>query len=349
MKGKKCFTLFGILSGVFVALLSATLWVNPVNAQSINNFASIQYYYRNSTSGSYQLATKNNAGPYFQIWNPTTTGYGSIYRLNASAILPNSLKGSSFSGTGDIYWEITHDTGIDGGFHCPSVVEITVRPEQGTITSEQSQVSSCSLVYQDQATDRYKISVQSAGNLSASTTITSFYIRMIGTESKPIFDFVGVPNQSYVSVSLSANINFTMSTDPNTAVFGEINQNITNIYNQQQQQAEQDQQDRENISNTSEEGEEAGEEAGDAAANKGQTLLQAFGTLIAALGQVHETNCKLPNMQVYSLQLNNIDMCAVSLPNGVSALLGVGICILIVLLGIKLVKRMLALYKEITG
>lgn len=347
MKGKKCSILFGMLSVVFAAVLSATLWAKPVNAQSINNFASIQYYYRNSTSGSYQLATKNNAGPYFQMWNPTTTGYGSIYRLNASAILPNSLKGSSFSGTGDIYWEITHDTGIDGGFHCPSLVEITVRPEQGTITSEQSQVKSCSLVYQDQATDRYKISVQSAGNLSASTTITSFYIRMIGTESKPIFDFVGIPNQSYVSVSLSANINFTMSTDPNTAVFGEINQNITNIYNQQQQQAEQDQQDRENVQNTSEQAQEDGEDAGEQAETTGQTLLQAFGSLVSALSNVHETNCNLPDMQVYSLRLTNLNMCSVSLPTGVNTLIGVGMCLLIATLGYKLVKRMYNMYKEI--
>lgn len=347
MKGRKCFYSICTFLVVLLQLLLGICLAKPTYAQSINNFASIQYYYKNTPNASYTLATKNNAGPNFQLWNPTTTGYGAIYRLNASATLPNSLKGSSFSGTGDIFWEITHDTGIDGGFNCPNVVEITVRPEQGTITSEQSQVSYCGLVYSDGITDRWKISVQSAGNLSASTTITTFYIRMIGTEAKPIFAFTGVPNSTYLGVTLKADINFTMSTDPNTAVFGEINQNITNIYNQNQQQMEQDQQDRENVQNTSDQAQEDGEDAGDQAETTGQTLLQAFGSLISALSNVHETNCNLPNMQVYSLSLTNMNMCSVSLPTGVNTLIGVGMCLLIATLGYKLVKRMYNMYKEI--
>lgn len=110
-----------------------------------------------------------------------------------------------------------------------------------------------------------------------------------------------------------------------------------------------DEQDRENIQNQSNDAKQQGQNAGDAAANKGQTLLQAFGSLITALQQVHVTNCNLPNVTVYSLQLTNMDMCSVSLPTGVSALIGISISVLIVLLGIKLVKRMLKLYKEITG
>ena len=346
MKGlRKCFYSFVILSGALAAVLSGLWLTTDVKAQTLNTFNSIQYYYRTSTNASYTLNTVNNAT---LVHNFQQKAYGAIYRINASGILPTAISGKSFSGSGVIHINIQHDTGYDGGFMCPNLVQLTIRPEQGTITSEQTQVEYCKKVRSTAANDFWDIKVASAGNLSANTTVSSFYIRLIGTEQKPVFEFTSTPT-AYTQLYMTADINFTMSTDPNTAVLGEINQNITNINNYNEQQAQQDQEDRENISNTSEQAQEDGEDAGEAAADKGQTLLQAFGSLIAALNQVHATNCNLPNMQVYSLHLDNMNMCAVSLPTGVSALLGIGTSVLMVVLGINLVKRMIRLYKEITG
>lgn len=112
---------------------------------------------------------------------------------------------------------------------------------------------------------------------------------------------------------------------------------------------EKDEQDRNNIESQQESNEGSAEDKKDEANTTGTTLMGAFSALISALGNVHSTNCKLPNMQVYTLQLKNMDLCTVNMPTGISALAGIAVSLLIVKLGISLVKRMLALYREIIG
>lgn len=128
-----------------------------------------------------------------------------------------------------------------------------------------------------------------------------------------------------------------------------INTNVDNIWQYLQDKEDQDEEDRDNIEQQSTDNQDAADDAGNEADQAGQTLLQAFGSLITALTSVHETSCTLPNMSVYSLNLNNIDLCAVSLPSGVAALVSIGMVLIIVPLGIHLVKKMISLYKEITG
>lgn len=116
-----------------------------------------------------------------------------------------------------------------------------------------------------------------------------------------------------------------------------------------EEQNEKDEQDRSNLETQQENNEGDAEDGKDEANTTGTSLMGAFTSLVSALGSVHATNCNLPNMQVYTLQLRDMDLCSVNMPTGISALAGIAVSLLIVKLGISLVKRMLALYKEIIG
>lgn len=252
-------------------------------AQTINTWNAIQYYYHNSPNESWVLNTVNSTN---MIHNFQRKAFGAIYRINASGSLPNQLKGSSFAGSGIIHIEILHDTGIDGGFQCPNLVELTVFPEQGTVTSSNSQIDYCRMISTDGTTDKYDIKVSSSGNLSATTNVTSFFIRVIGTSQKPIIQFTATPN-SYTSIYLKADINFAMTTDANTSVLGDINQNITNINNSINDHYDKEQEAVDNISNQS---------PSDISNAENQATTNLIGVLsgfINAFSNINATNCSL--------------------------------------------------------
>ena len=124
---------------------------------------------------------------------------------------------------------------------------------------------------------------------------------------------------------------------------------VQDIKDYLEDQEDQEQNDRDNIEQQSTDNQDTADDAGDEANQAGQTLMQAFGSFITALTSVHETNCMLPNMSVYSLNFNNMNLCEVSPPQSIMALASIGMVLTIVPLGINLVKRMISLYKEITG
>ena len=251
-------------------------------AQQINSFLTIQYYYHNSKNSDWILSTVNNTNRIHLFQN---TAFGGIYRINASGSLPTALKGSSFSGEAEIEIKSFMSNAIDGGFICPNLVEFSVQPEQGTITSIQSQIKSCSQV-QSGYPSIWKLKIQSAGNLSNITTVNSFFFRLIGTSQKPIIEFVTVPN-STTSWYMSANVNFTMTTDQNTSIMGEINQNITNINNNINEQNQKEQQAIDNISNQSQSDISNAENA--ATTN----LIGVLSGFINAFSNINATNCSL--------------------------------------------------------
>lgn len=110
-----------------------------------------------------------------------------------------------------------------------------------------------------------------------------------------------------------------------------------------------DDQDRENIEEQSEQTEEQSQDASDEANQQGQTLLEAFGSLITAITNIHTTNCTIPNFSIYGLNFQNMDFCQFNVPNGLMAIASIGMVFIFVPLGINLVKRMIALYNEILG
>lgn len=112
---------------------------------------------------------------------------------------------------------------------------------------------------------------------------------------------------------------------------------------------EREQEDRDNLEERKDDTDTEANEAGSDASQTGQTLFQAFGQFVTALTNISGTSCRLPDMQIYSLTLNNLDLCQFNIPPSIMALASIGMVFIIVPLGIHLVKKMLNLYKEITG
>lgn len=117
----------------------------------------------------------------------------------------------------------------------------------------------------------------------------------------------------------------------------------------QQQIIIQDQDDRNNLQGQQGSNEQQANTAGNQARNTGTTLYAAFTQLVTALGSVNGNSCVLPNMSVYSLSFDNMDLCTFDIPPQIMALVSIGMVFIIVPLGINLVKRMISLYKEIIG
>lgn len=359
MRRIKCFSFFGIVLGVFAAALLGLCSVQNTSALVPNNMASSAVINQSFATPNWHTTVKNHnhALPITMLTSSETGVTLQVSRVDVSAFVNPTQKGQYWNGSFIVtlrFAYTSNQTLSSGLLLCNRITEARLKPEQGTIVSQSYKVADCNVIPRpNTSTTGYldmNLKVQAAGKLSASTTVSSYVLQIISSNDAPFF--TGNLKDGYWELIIPANgidINFNLNDDANTTGQGDINQNITNIYDQNQREWEQEQQDRENIQNQSDQADQQGQDAGDAAAEKGQTLLQAFGSLITALQQVHVTNCNLPNVTVYSLQLTNMNMCSVSLPTGVSALIGISISVLIVLLGIKLVKRMLKLYKEITG
>lgn len=114
-------------------------------------------------------------------------------------------------------------------------------------------------------------------------------------------------------------------------------------------QYEQEQQDRNDIEQQSDSTEQQAESVEDEATQTGTSLFNAFTQLLGALTNVNGNSCTLPAMQVYSLNLGNMNLCQYDIPPQIMALVSIGMVFIIIPLGINLVKRMISLYKEITG
>jgi hypothetical protein len=125
------------------------------------------------------------------------------------------------------------------------------------------------------------------------------------------------------------------------------------IYVEEESATEQEQaqelEDRDNLESQSTSTDNAASNSGQAATNTGTTLFGAFTQFVSALSNVSGSSCVLPNMQVYSLDLGQMDLCTYDIPPQIMALVSIGMVFIIVPLGIHLVKKMLSLYKEITG
>ena len=119
--------------------------------------------------------------------------------------------------------------------------------------------------------------------------------------------------------------------------------------NASEEMNEKDNEDRSNIEQQSGTTETEAEDAGDEASQTGTSLFSAFTQLLTALTNVNGNSCTLPTMQVYSLNLGNMNLCEYNIPPQIMALVSIGMVFIIVPLGIHLVKRMIGLYKEITG
>ena len=141
-------------------------------------------------------------------------------------------------------------------------------------------------------------------------------------------------------------------TDDTSNISDKIDQVATDTATQteiEENREEREQEDRDNLEERKDDTDTEANEAGSDASQTGQTLFQAFGQFVTALTNISGTSCRLPDMQIYSLTLNNMDLCQFNIPPAIMALASIGMVFIIVPLGIHLVKKMLNLYKEITG
>lgn len=166
----------------------------------------------------------------------------------------------------------------------------------------------------------------------------------------------GKSNQDLTSLTYQGDwLYFIQNTNPSldapvklTIYFSPI-EVYTEEENASDEAAEKELEDRNNLESQSTSTDNQANNSGQAAANTGTTLFGAFTQFVSALGNVSGSSCVLPNMQVYSLDLGQMDLCTYDIPPQIMALVSIGMVFIIVPLGIHLVKKMLNLYKEITG
>ena len=116
-----------------------------------------------------------------------------------------------------------------------------------------------------------------------------------------------------------------------------------------EQQRQQDQEDRNNVSSASDQAEGDGDSATSDAQGQTQSALSVVTGFVSAITNMHQTNCKIPNITINGMVLENLDFCQTPVPPQLMALVGLGMVFIIVPLAISLVKRMLSLYNEILG
>lgn len=151
---------------------------------------------------------------------------------------------------------------------------------------------------------------------------------------------IGNPTSSvlFIVPNLNANVIFDLS-----PIFE------YELDNPAEEMNEKDDEDRSNIESQSDSTDADAQEQGDDASETGTSLFAAFTQLLAALTNVSGDSCTLPAMQVYTLDFGNMNLCQYDIPPQIMALVSIGMVFIIVPLGIHLVRKMIGLYKEITG
>lgn len=118
------------------------------------------------------------------------------------------------------------------------------------------------------------------------------------------------------------------------------------VANEEQQK---DDEDRQNLENQTSETESDANEQGAAAQSTGTSLLGVFSAFVSSLAQIHETNCLLPNISVYGLDLGRMDLCTFDIPPSIIALATVGMIFIIVPLSFHLARRLINIFRSFQG
>lgn len=116
-----------------------------------------------------------------------------------------------------------------------------------------------------------------------------------------------------------------------------------------EQMNDKDEEDRQNLENQTSETESDANEQGAAAQSTGTSLLGVFSAFVSSLAQIHETNCLLPSISVYGLDLGRMDLCTFDVPPGIIALATVGMIFIIVPLSFHLARRLINIFRSFQG
>ncbi|MBR0488325.1 hypothetical protein IJJ39_01460 [Candidatus Saccharibacteria bacterium] len=328
-------------------VLCMSLFVVPVffsnqntSAQSVSSALAIQRTYRTSYNGSWTTSVRSG-GPFTLPTRITEIGNYSYFALrgfNVSGSVPNAQSGISY--TGDATINLLASSASDGsGFSCGNVVTFYAKPEQGAIVAQNNSIKSCSVTNNGTS---MTIVVHSEGNFSASSNVNSFVVSIYAPESSTgIFSsFLSTSTNFNISL-LSLDVDIVVSADPNTALLG----GIQNAIDQQNQQ---DQQDREDMQNASDNASDSGDDSQAQAEATGTTLLKAFTDFVGALTSSTASDCVV-NMNMGNLNLGNVDLCTLSIPQplqAVASIMLIGFC---VPLSIATAKKLIGLFRSFQG
>lgn len=366
MKGKKCGLLLALFT-ILWSLLSVYSDARAVSGQAdANRFlyaVSSQY----STSPSFSDPKRyNEYVTYAEMSGAQMNTYPGIAPNGQYVSISGKMNISFLDRTNQYYPYVTglYDLTVVCGWGGVSMVtdgasvSVTQGHWDGIVNNTQSKVTylDASFNWSGHFTSSYS-SVSSGALLSCT-------IRR-KTARYPYYEpfAVGTLNNTYVYASNSSYdsyLSFTTSNEIDVNALKGISDAVVNlqnsmteqnnvIINQNQTIINQDNEDRENIEQQSDSTEQEAQDAGDEATQTGTSLFGAFTQLLAALTNVSGNSCTLPSMQVYSLNFGSMNLCQYDIPPQIMALVSIGMVFIIIPLGIHLVKRMIGLYKEITG
>ena len=167
-----------------------------------------------------------------------------VRQLNVSSSVSPTQSGQYFSGnfTLKLLWD-WQDQGYPSSawISCKNITQVEIRPEQGTVVSSDFAIQSCSstyVIYPGQTGPQallMTIKVNGSGKLSASTTVSSYVIRIVSTEQEPFFTGnLTAPNSWGMSIPNNGlDINFNVSQDPTTTAIGGLENTIQQQYNKE--------------------------------------------------------------------------------------------------------------------
>lgn len=135
-----------------------------------------------------------------------------------------------------------------------------------------------------------------------------------------------------------------------TVLFANYVSNVPiNVPTAEDKMNDKDDQDRADLENQSSDTSDSADEQGAEASETGTTLLGVFSAFVSALATIHETNCRLPSMTVYGMELGQMDLCTFDVPPGIIALATVGMVFIIVPLSFNLARRLVNLFRSFQG
>lgn len=334
---------------LFITLLSAVFSLSKdANAVQITSLGAVQFGFKTSPNSSYTIITNNNVTlPYKFIDTPSS--YIASNYLNFSATTGQSLQGNYFSGTATFTLTTGQDTPIEGfdysgGYDCSRLILGRIRPEQGTVQSENYNIKSCRVVSNPSGGNNMYITLTTSGRLISNTTVTSYFVSLRANDATPFLEFQGAApatnNHLWAYIVRDMNVEFTVTQDSTTQGLGNVEQAINETNNILEENQQQDQQDRDNVQSASDSGEDNAEASQQQNEQATSSLLSVIGSFIQALG-APASNCRV-RTDLGNLDLGTLDFCSgkpAQLTPVINTVCAMVMCIPIYLIARDLFKR----------
>lgn len=262
-----------------------------VAAVPVNTISSFQIRVRSNPAHAYTVTTLGQANLPYQFIN-SNSSLVQVNRINLAVVPGSTQTGNYFSGNAHIIFSVGSNPAIDGfdylgGYDCHKITSVVIKPEQGSVISENYSIDSCSN-YIGPTGNYLDIKLSGSGKLASSTSVTSYYISIRSEEDLPLLNYQGNPTMYAFVVINGLDVNFNVTADAATSGLGEINQSVINVYNEIHQQNDLENQAVDNISN------QTASDIPNATNAQTTSLLGVISSFIGALTSIDTSgNCQL--------------------------------------------------------